>query len=211
MLNAHRPPADEPAVQAVPADEIAQKRYAADGLPDWDFIASVLVRSALAQVQQVEKQRPSVVEDMLSDPQYVRVGSLIRMAEVLDSEWHLTLAHKCAAKPETSDTSATWDWMERVSATATEQGLQTLLIESVRQLETLAESRGITRCDLARAANLLPSRVDKLLNDPASARLATLIRLANALGCEWRVELVPVDATQTPSEPSEPSSQPPSP
>lgn len=120
-------------------------------------------------------------------------------------------AHRPPATEPPADTSASWDWMERVAATAPERGLQTLLIEAVRQLETLAESRGITRCDLARAANLLPSRVDKLLNDPSSARVATLVRLANALGCEWRVELVPVAATQTHSEPSEPSSQPPSP
>src|SRR5262245_42692406 len=69
------------------------------------------------------------------------------------------------------------------------------IVEFTESLVREMERQGITRVELARRLGATPAYVTKILRGKANCTLATMVRLARALGGELRVELTPPIST----------------
>jgi transcriptional regulator with XRE-family HTH domain len=63
--------------------------------------------------------------------------------------------------------------------------------ELTEEISRLMEGEGISRSELARRLGTSPAYVTKILRGDANFTLATMVRLARALGTELRLQLIP--------------------
>jgi len=81
--------------------------------------------------------------------------------------------------------------LEAHAAKAPERGLQTLLIELVREIEDAMQAQGLTRAEVARRAGVKREYISRILNNPQNVTVATLVRVANAVSGQLRITLRP--------------------
>ena len=67
----------------------------------------------------------------------------------------------------------------------------------VRQLLNLRQSRGFTQADLADKANTHQSRVSRIESADDDFRISTLVSMAEALGADVEIRLVPRPSRET--------------
>lgn len=84
-------------------------------------------------------------------------------------------------------------WIEQVEASDEYQraGLQLTFTE---ELSRVMEEKGVTRAELARRAGTSPAYITKILRGTTNFTLATMAKLARALGTDVRLHLAPKGA-----------------
>jgi transcriptional regulator with XRE-family HTH domain len=75
-----------------------------------------------------------------------------------------------------------------------EQELATLRLGSA--IAHMREKRHLTQTELAARAGMSASKISSIESCPKNIELATLIRIARALGYQFKAEFVPAEATR---------------
>jgi transcriptional regulator with XRE-family HTH domain len=70
------------------------------------------------------------------------------------------------------------------------------ILEFTEELCRLMESQGVSRAELARRLDTSPAYVTKILRGTSNFTLETMVRAAQALGCEVKIRMAP-DSSRT--------------
>jgi len=77
--------------------------------------------------------------------------------------------------------------------------LEQLLIRTDDRIFVAMEQQQVTRAELARRLGSSRAYITRLLGGQENVTLKTLVRVANALGAQWRLELAPRAAARRPA------------
>ncbi len=69
------------------------------------------------------------------------------------------------------------------------------ILEFTEELCRLMESQGVSRAELARRLDTSPAYVTKILRGNSNFTLETMVRMAQAVGCELKVRMTPISST----------------